>query len=189
MSEIKKLKSHEHPELDVLDQFDSFEEMQEKLDEFSHYIGRIIIEFNALESTIEYLIALHLTHAGDQDDRTYIFFTEMMYSGKARVLVNLYGQLIGIDPVKFTQEDLLEVQKRLDEASRIRNEYAHANWQDINRKGYVCVKTTANRKGLHQKYRLFDVEKMIEDLQFIIETAAIVYQFDEDIYDQFYGRA
>ena len=84
MSEFKKHRSEDHPKLDILDEFEDDDELEDRLDDIAYYIGRIIIEFNSLESTVEYLIAEQLTHAGDQDDRTYVFLAEMMYQGKAK---------------------------------------------------------------------------------------------------------
>ena len=189
MSEFKKHRLEDHPKLDILDEFEDSDELEDRLDDISYYIGRIIIEFNSLESTIEYLISEQLTHAGDQDDRTYVFLAEMMYKGKARALVNLYGQIIEYGDVKINQKDLTVIEKRLDEAARIRNEYAHAHWQELNPKGYVRVKTQASKKGIFQKYRLFDIEQMKKDLYFIMETPSLIGVFDENIMDQLYGRA
>ena len=188
MSEFKIHRQGDHPEVDILDDFEDEEELESRLDDIAYFIGRIIIEFNSLESTLEYLIAEQLTHAGNQDDRTYVFLAEMMFQGKAKALINLYGQIIEYGTIKINHEDLSIIQKRLDEASRIRNEYAHANWQELNPKGYVCVKTQASKKGIFQKYRLFDIDQMKKDLYYVMESPSIIGDFDEKIMAQLYDR-
>ncbi len=185
MGEIKKRRSDEHPDLDL---GDDFEDWAEVLADISYYVGSIIIEFNSLEAAIEYFIAEQLTHAGDQDDRTYVFLAEMMYQGKAKALINLYGQIIEDAEIKITQEDLSTLQERLEDCARIRNEYAHANWHGINEKRYVCVKTQANKKGIFQKYRIFDETQMQADLEYVIKTQFVLGEFHENIFEQFYKR-
>ncbi|MEZ0232742.1 MAG: hypothetical protein ACAH12_07865 [Methylophilaceae bacterium] len=185
MTEIKKRRFEDHPDLDLMDDLEDFSEV---LADTAYYVGSIIIEFNSLEAAIEYFIAEQLTHAGDQDDRTYVFLSEMMYQGKAKALINLYGQIIESAEVTYTQNDLTSIQDRLDNCARIRNEYAHANWHGINQKRYVCVKTQANKKGIFQKYRIFDDAQMESDLKYIIESQFILGEFNENIFDQFYKR-
>jgi len=185
MNEFTKHRGDEHPDLG---EFEDEGELYEFLEKAAYYIGRVIIEFNALESIIEYFLAENISHAGNQDNTIYIFLSEMMYKGKAKSLINLYGQIIEYADAELPQEELLELQKRLEKAGEIRNDYAHAHWQEIYPKGYVKVKTRASRKGVLQKYRLFDIEKMEKDLDFIMETPSIVEEFDENIADLLCSR-
>jgi hypothetical protein len=188
MSEFKKHRSEDHPDLDILDEFENEDDLEDKLDDIAYFIGRIIIEFNSLESTLEYLIADQLTHAGNQDDRTFVFLAEMMFQGKAKALINLYGQIIEYGGIKLEPNELTKIQSRLEESARIRNEYAHAHWQELNSKGYVRVKTRASKKGIFQKYRLFDIEQMKKDLYYVMETPSIIGEFDEKIMDLLHER-
>ena len=188
MMEFKKTRLGDHPHLDLSHDFRDEEELEEKLDEIAYFIGKIIIEFNALESGIEYLIAEQLTHSGNQDDRTYVFLAEMMFQGKSKSLINLYGQIIENCSVSITQAELEQIRKRLEESAKIRNKYAHGHWQEMNTKGYVRVKTQASKKGIFQTYRLFDIEKMKLDIQYIQETNFLLDEFDDKIMDQLYER-
>ena len=187
MNEIKKHRGEDHPDLDIFTEFENDDDLEDRLDEISYFIGRIIIEFNSLESTVEYLIAEQLTHAGSQDDRAFVFLAEMMFQGKARALINLYGQIIEYASISVSKKDLTDMQARFEEATRIRNEYAHAHWQEVNTKGYVKVKTTASKSGIFQKYRLFDIEQMKKDLYYIMETPSILGNFDENIMEELYA--
>ena len=188
MSEFKKNRWENHPKLDLSNDFSNEEELEDKLDEIAYYIGKIIIEFNSLESGIEYLIAEQLTHAGNEDNRTYVFLAEMMFNGKSKAIINLYGQIIETCSVSITQADLEQIRKRLEESAKIRNKYAHGHWQEINTEGYVCVNTQANKRGIFQTYRLFDIEKMKKDIIYILETNLLLDDFDGKIMDQLYER-
>jgi hypothetical protein len=188
MREFLKNRSDYFSHSNLLDEIEDSDELFDKLEEITRYIGSVIIEFNALESTIEYLIAEQMMRSGDQDDRIYVFLSEMMYQGKAKALINLYGQIIEFCDVKITHEDLKVIEKRLEEAARIRNEYAHAHWQEISSSGYVRVKTRPNKKGVSQKYRLFDLEQLEKDMYYVMETPSILGEFDENIMDQLHGR-
>ena len=171
-----------------MDEIEDSDELFDKLEEITQYIGSVIVEFNALESSVEYLIAEQMMRSGDQDDRIYVFLSEMMYQGKAKALINLYGQIIEFCDVSTNHEDLKVIEKRLEEAAIVRNEYAHAHWQDMSSSGYVRVKTRPNKKGVFQKYRLFDIEQLEKDMYFIMETPSILSEFDENLMDQLYGR-
>lgn len=181
MREFKKNRSDYFSHSNLLDEIEDGDELFHKLVEITHYIGSVIIEFNALESIIEYLIAEQMMRSGDQDDRIYVFLSEMMYQGKSKALINLYGQIIEHCDVKITHDDLTKIEKRLQEAARIRNEYAHAHWQDISSNGFVRVKTRPNKKGVFQKYRLFDIGQLEKDMFFIMETPSILGKFDENL--------
>jgi len=112
------------------------EELSDLLEEMAGYIGWRIIYFNSLEDIVSYAIAENITDDAIQDDRMSVFLAEMTYSGKCRVLINLYGQIIEYCDVKYTVEDLTELEKLLVECGKRRNEYAHANWIDLRARGH-----------------------------------------------------
>ena len=174
MSEIKIHRNDGRPDVDFLD----YDDLEAVLEEIEPYVGRVIIEFNSLDDSLEYCIH-ELVCNSLSDDRIYVFLAEMMFSAKAKALVNLYGQMIEYCVVDYPKEELNKLQNRLEEAARIRNEYAHANWGDIGKKRYVCVKTQASKKGIHKKYRLFDIAQMEKDIDYIVETQSYFEEFDE----------
>ena len=182
MSEIQKHRWEDHPDIDYLE---NVEDLEAIIEEIEPYVGRVIIEFNSLEYSLESCIAELVSRSGSDDDRIYVFLSEMMFRGKAKALINLYGQLIEDCSLDFPKERLADLEKRFEEAARIRNEYAHANWEDITKKRYVCVKTKASKKGIHQKYRLFDIPQMEKDIDSIIETQTFFSDFDENIGEAF----
>lgn len=188
MREFTKNRSDYFDKSDLIDHIEDFDELYDKLEEVTKYIGQVIIEFNALESSIEYLIAEQMMRSGDQDDRIYVFLSEMMFQGKAKALMNLYGQIIEGCPVQTTADDLKIIDKRLEECARIRNEYAHAHWEEISSSNYVRVKTRSNKKGVFQKYRLFDLKQLETDVYFIMESPSIIGNFDEKLMDELHGR-
>ena len=69
-------------------------ELEKVLAHSAQFIGRIIIEFNALEASVEFCVKEILSHSETGDDLVYVFLAEMGYAAKANALVNLYGQLV-----------------------------------------------------------------------------------------------
>lgn len=150
------------------------------LEEMASGIGKIIIEFNSLEETIHELI-LHLSCSpGDYDDRVNVFLAEMMYGAKVTALTKLYGQVIEENGLTF-QRELVRLENRLRECSKIRNQYAHANWGEISKFNYVKVKLSSQKQGIEKKYRRFTSGVMQEDLNTITEVHAEIIHFDRTL--------
>lgn len=150
------------------------------LEEMASGIGKIIIEFNSLEETLHELI-LHLSCSPDgDDDRINVFLAEMMYGAKVTALTKLYGQVIEENELTF-QKELSRLENRLRECSKIRNQYAHANWCEISKFNYVKVKLSSQRQGIEKKYRRFTSDVMQQDLNAITEVHAEIIHFDRKL--------
>ena len=57
MKEFQKHRSDHFAHAELLDGYEDTDELIDKLDDIAHHIGNVIVEFNALESTVESLIA------------------------------------------------------------------------------------------------------------------------------------
>ena len=95
-----------------------------------------------------------------------VFLADMPYSKKVTALTKLYGQSIDYADSQL-QEELAELEQRLLEAGRRRNQYAHANWSDVGEDGFIQVKAKAKRSGVYHTYRKFDEKVMEADLDYI----------------------
>ena len=173
---------------DELECLDDEEELEDALEEMSRHIGWVVIYFNSLEGIVSFAISELLGHDALQDDRLSVFLAEMSYSSKCRALINLYGQLINEGLVKYTVDELTDIENLLIDCGKRRNEYAHADWIGVTNNNYVCVKTQAKKKGIFVRYKKYEIEQMQDDVEFICDARDKLEEFDEQFNDQLYGR-
>lgn len=178
MSELNLSKRQAEDNLEYLENEDDLDVM---LDSMANQIGWIIIHFNSLESNMAFCVADMVSNDPFQDERITVFLAEMQYSGICRALINLYGQAISNGDIEITQEELKELEKKLVECRKRRNEYAHADWRGIRENNYVCVKTQAKKIGIMERYRKFNYEEMEDDINFICEAKGLLENFHENI--------
>lgn len=151
---------------DTIEYLENDDQVVEFLDLASSYIGRIVIELNSLEDSISLQIAEIVSSSELQDDLVSVFLADMPYSKKVTTLTKLYGQTID-DSESQLHADLAELEARLLEAGRRRNQYAHATWSDVGEDGLIQVKVKAKRSGVYHLYRKFDEGVMQSDLDYI----------------------
>jgi hypothetical protein len=104
------------------------DELTDYLVELAPEIGWIIIHFNSLEDHVSGFIREAILRDAFQDERMDVFLAGMLFSAKARALLDLYGQMIEYGGSAVTHEDLRKVDFLLTECATRRNEYAHADW-------------------------------------------------------------
>jgi hypothetical protein len=108
-------------------------EQQEQIpDEYLKAIGRVVVEWNQLESILD-LCLIRLLGKELTDPRSHIVFTHMAYPQKMDALKALIGE------VKIPDGSTLgrygdEVQPLLKNASEARNKIMHSKWGVINGK-------------------------------------------------------
>lgn len=177
-----------HQVEEQLEFVDTDEELVDYLDELAPHIGWIVIYFNSLEDTVSQCIREAILRDPYQDERLDVFLSEMLFSAKCRALIHLYGQLIECGSVKFTQDDLTELEKTLLECAKRRNEYAHGDWIGLKKGPYVRVKSQSKKRGIAHRYRKFDLEQVNKDIEFISEARHTLDELNERITDQLWGR-
>lgn len=143
---------------------DSDEQLLAYLDELAPHIGWVVIYFNSLEDTVSQCIREAIVRDPFQDERVEVFLSEMLFAGKCRSLVHLYGQLIESGSVKFTQDDLNELEELLLECARRRNEYAHGDRIGLKKGNYVRVKTQTKKRGITHRYKKFELAQVEADV-------------------------
>ena len=168
---------------------DTDEELLKYLEGIVPHIGWIIVFFNSLEDMISECIREAILRDPLQDERLDVFLAEMLFSGKCRALMQLYGQMIEDGDVKYTHDDLNELESQLIECSKRRNEYAHADWVGLKQQCYVRVKSQSKKRGVYHRYKKFEEEQMNEDVIFISNARLALEVFNQNIHDQVNGRA
>ncbi|RYF29484.1 MAG: hypothetical protein EOO23_06860 [Comamonadaceae bacterium] len=175
-----------HLTLRQADQLESVEddERSDYLNALAPEIGWIIIYFNSLEDHVSGFIREAILRDAFQDERMDVFLAGMLFSAKARALLDLYGQMIEYGGSAVTHEDLRKVDILLTECATRRNEYAHADWVGMKLGGYVRVKSQSKRTGISHRYKKYDLGRVQADVDFISAARDILYEFNEHVWDQ-----
>jgi hypothetical protein len=175
-----KLNQREADELDTEDEA----KLVEYLSDLAPEIGWIIIYFNSLEDEVSNFIREAILRDPTQDERLDVFLTGMLFSAKARALLDLYGQMLASGISHPSAEDLREIDVLLTECATRRNEYAHADWIGMKLDGYVRVKSQSKRDGITHRYKRYDLARIRADVDFISEARDKLYEFNERVWDQ-----
>lgn len=178
--------AHLHLTLRQADELEQVErdELTRYLVELAPEIGWIIIHFNSLEDCVSGCIREAILRDAIQDERMDVFLAGMLFSAKARALLDLYGQMIEYGGTAVTLEDLRKVDVLLTECATRRNEYAHADWVGMKLGGYVRVKSQSKRNGISHRYKRYDLARVQGDVDFISAASDILYEFNERVWDQ-----
>lgn len=167
-------------ELDTVDE----RELTDYLSDLAPEIGWIIIYFNSLEDEVSGFIREAILRDAIQDERMDVFLAGMLFSGKARALIDLYSQMIESGGLAVTREDLRKVDEMLTECATRRNEYAHADWIGMKRGGYVRVKSQSKRTGISHRYKRYDLARVQADVEFLSQARDTLHEFNERLWDQ-----
>lgn len=160
------------------------DELPRYLDEIAPQIGWIIIIFNSLEDTVAGCLRELMLRNPDTDESLDVFLTEMMFSGKSRCLIHLYGQMIESCGLPTTSVELAAVERLLEECQKRRNEYAHADWLGMKRGPMVRVKSQSKKRGVVHRYKRFNSADLEEDVDYIDAARDAVYEFHQGVFDQ-----
>ena len=160
------------------------DELVNYLVELAPEIGWIIIHFNSLEDHVSGCIREAILRDALQDERMDVFLANMLFSSKARALLDLYGQMIEYGGSAVTHADLREVDVLLTECATRRNEYAHADWVGMKLGGYVRVKSQSKRSGISHRYKKYDLAQVQADVEFISAAHDTLYDFNERVWNQ-----
>lgn len=160
------------------------EELFNYLVDLAPEIGWIIIHFNALEDQVSGFIREAILRDAFQDERMDVFLANMLFSSKARALLDLYGQMIEDGALAVTYAELREVDVLLTECSTRRNEYAHADWIGMKQGGYVRVKSQSKRSGISHRYKKYELAQVQADVDFISAARDTLYELNERVWNQ-----
>ncbi|MFC2138297.1 hypothetical protein ACFLTE_08990 [Bacteroidota bacterium] len=143
----------------------SKEEWIEYTDSIANNLGWFIITFNMIEdSIIELLVDLFLFKLDVPEENIYAFLCEMSFSQRVKALDTQVGIFAEDCENKDEIIDCLKtIIKELEDLTTIRNNYVHANWFDyekIDQKRIIKIKTRADRKGIYNYYLEIDPDEI-----------------------------
>ena len=157
----------------------SGEKFEQYINNISPLIGKIIISFNNLDDTVNYVIKEIVSDPNYKDEIPWIFISEMSYNNKINVLKKLINFFLRFSEKDY-ENDFNNLINRLSECGRKRNYIVHANWMEINSDLLVKIKTKIKKDGAKNLYKVIKKENLIEIENYIDETNDILDNFFED---------
>ncbi len=176
-----------HSDYGVESALEGEEERNERLNDMAPSIGWIIIEFNSLESEIDFLLKEKLSASESRDEIAYLFLVDMSMSRKIQMLGKLYRIWLSTlnEKGKEIEKTWSSLETNLISACQIRNKYAHVDWTEMystKDKNVFKVKTTAENSGVYHKFEEIDIE---EDLDILQDLHQKIEEFDEKFGEHF----
>lgn len=171
----RKLTTRQAEDLEYVDE----EELLRQLDKLASHIGWVIIYFNSLEDSVSFYLRELLLHDPFQDERLDVFLAEMLFAGKVRSLVHIYGQMAEGWGISVTHAEVAEIERTLVECAKRRNEYAHAHWIDMRDGPTVRVKSQSKPRGIEHRYKLYAPADVAEDVAYISAARHALDEFHE----------
>ena len=146
------------------------------LEETAPLIGYVVHHFNSLDEQLNSAICALINDRTDEPGS--IIIHKMNFSAKVDLLNNL------VRSFEFACEKSIPIFKtltnNLKECATLRNAVIHAEWENINEKGYTYVKMSFNNNGMHQHYWQFTPKSLEDVISFIHKT----YMMFEKYHDQ-----
>lgn len=161
-------------------------EAEEYIENALPLIGRIVMEFNAMEQWFDQLIC-HI-FSDRSEDRGLTVIYKMTYSSKIDLFKRLSDDLhsdqhLMNDHCNELYENLL---KNLRECGRLRNLVVHADWESTDKDQYTYVNLRISKDGKSQEYIQFSEESLSEIIELIWKTRIGVSEYWEERDKQLY---
>jgi hypothetical protein len=133
-------------------------------------IGRIVMEFNALEQSFDQFIC-HI-FSDRSEDLGLTVINKMTYSNKVDLFKRLsddlhYESNLMNEKSNQLYDDLI---KNLKESGRLRNLVVHADWESTNKDKYTYVNLRITKEGKKQEYVQFSEKSLEEIIDLIWKT-------------------
>lgn len=149
------------------------------LRKISPLIGKIVIAFNYLEDSINFIIKELVSDSFYKDEIPWIFISEMPFSNKVNVLEKLYRFYLRFSEKDY-EDELKFLIAGLREAGNKRNFIVHANWNEVNSDSLVKIRTKVKNYGAKNIYKIIDTESLEKEEKFIYNIHECLEKFDED---------
>ena len=152
-------------------------------------IGWIIMLFNSLEGSVNYVVDKALDPQERRSEINHLLICEMNYSSKVTFIIRHYGMLIYNDErYKDFISELEILEKKLRDAGTTRNIYAHAHYGQTINANYIRVKTKAKRNGVFYDYMRFEKEDVESDQKTILDARKFLEDFDEKFWERIFSH-
>ena len=145
------------------------------LEQTAPLIGYLVHNFNALDEQLNRAIRERINDRTDEPGA--IIIHRLTFSAK----VDLFSKLVRSMENAFgeTIPNFKTLIEQLRECATLRNAVVHAEWENLNDKGYTYVKMTFNENGMRQHYWQFTPESLKNIIEFIQETYFMFDQYEE----------
>ena len=138
----------------------------EFLNETAPYIGFVVHTFNQLEESLNSAICERISDRSDEPGAVVIY--KMNFSAKVDLFYRMVRSMeIGCNYIFPSFNSLIE---NLRKCGTLRNAVVHAEWYNMNEKGYTFVKLNFDKNGIEQHYWQFTPESLKDILSFIEST-------------------
>lgn len=148
----------------------------EFLERTAPLIGFIVHSFNSLDEQLNSYICKLINNRSDEPGA--IIIHKMNFSSKVDLFYKLTRSYeINCNVTIPCFQTLIEDLKK---CATLRNAVIHAEWENIDNKGFTYVKMHFDKNGLRQEYWQFTPDSLTEINDFIHNTFLLFDKFDEE---------
>jgi uncharacterized protein YutE (UPF0331/DUF86 family) len=149
----------------------------EFLEQTAPLIGYLVHNFNSLDEQLNRAICERINDRTDEPGA--IIIHKMNFSAK----VELFNNLIRSFELaaEKTMPSFKSFISNLRRCGTLRNAVVHAEWENMNEKGYTYVKMRFSNNGMQQHYWQFTPESLVDIITFIQDTFEMFEKYDEEI--------
>lgn len=168
---------------DELEQYDysDGEFLDKVIGKYSPLLGLFLITFSRLESELNTVIADYINERGHETG--FVIIEKITTSNKIDLFYKLYLRFtLYKNPIYKVK--LKKIKNQLDELNTFRNALVHANWESLNKNGYVRTKIVVDDQEGGVKFRKIEVlpktiRNKIKEAEKLIDT---LFKFQEDAF-------
>jgi hypothetical protein len=129
-------------------------------------IGYLVHTFNSLDERLNSAICMRINDRTDEPGA--IIIHKMSFSSKVDIFNNLVVSLQ--NACGKTMPSFKKLIQDLKTSATLRNAVVHAEWENMNEKGYTYVKMSFDKNGMQQHYWQFTPDSLDNAINFIHQT-------------------
>lgn len=168
---------------DELEQYDfsDGEYLEKVVNKYFPLVGEFLINFNILEQELNLAIA-DFFH-DDCHETGFVIIERMMVSSKIDLFYKIYTRLESFNNKKH-KKTLDKILNQLNELNSFRNSIVHANWQSLNKEGYVRVKIVVDMDEGFVKFKkvLMTLKIIHQKIREVNTLADNINQYKEKVF-------
>lgn len=169
---------------DDLEQYDysDGDYLEKVIARYSPLIGLFLITFSRLENELNVIIAEYIQESTHETG--FVIIEKITTSNKIDLFYKLYLRLTSFKSQKYKAK-LVEIKNELNELNVFRNSLVHANWESLDKDGFVRTKIVIDDQEGYVKFKKVEVlaktiRHRIKDAEKLID---ILYEFHEDAFE------
>lgn len=156
------------------------DEVEDYIEDALPLIGRIVMEFNALEQWLDKFLCEIFSDRSE--DRGLIVIHKMTYASKVELLKRLSDDLHFA--LGKTEGNLIELYnsliRDLKESGRLRNIVIHADWESTNEEKYTYINLKISKGDKTQEYIQFSEDSLREIIELIWNSRKLISDYWEE---------